>query len=174
MSDASLLARLSRRLSQIETGVLVTLVAALVFFAALQIVLRQFLDTSLPWADPLMRNLVLWTAMLGAMAAAQDDKHLRVDALERLVSGVKLRVVRFLTRGFAAAIAFVFAWQSARFVGFEREDAQIAFLGVARWMCELIMPFGFAVIGLRFGIAALVAPPPHEKAPAVDLPPEAR
>lgn len=173
MSGDSALARVSRWLHRIETGVLVTLVAALVFFAALQIVLRQFFETSLQWADPLMRNLVLWTAMLGAMAAAQDDKHLRVDALERLVTGVTLRIVRFATRGFAAAIAFIFAWQSARFVGFERADGQIAFLGVARWMCELIMPFGFAVIGLRFGIAALVAPPPPSE-PAVVAPAESR
>jgi TRAP-type C4-dicarboxylate transport system permease small subunit len=173
VSEHSLLTRLSRWLQRIETGLLVTLVAALVFFAALQIVLRQFFETSLQWADPLMRNLVLWTAMLGAMAAAQDDKHLRVDALERLVSGVKLRIVRFATRGFAAAIAFIFAWQSARFVGFEREDGQIAFLGVARWMCELIMPFGFSVIGLRFAIAALVTPPQEPVLP-VGVPPESK
>jgi TRAP-type C4-dicarboxylate transport system permease small subunit len=68
-------------LTLIEDYALVALVGLLVVFAGLQIVLRLFFESGIVWADALLRHLVLWTAMLGAMTAARENKHLAIDAI---------------------------------------------------------------------------------------------
>ena len=69
----------SRWLERVENGLIAVLVLAMVLLAGAQILLRNLFGTGIEWADPLLRALVLWTAMLGALAAARDDKHIGLD-----------------------------------------------------------------------------------------------
>src|SRR5690348_3234189 len=73
-------------LRRIEDWLLAILVLILVVLAGGQIVLRDFFHTGISWADPLMRQLVLWTGMLGALAAVRDEKHIALDVLQRFLS----------------------------------------------------------------------------------------
>src|SRR4051812_6244482 len=54
-----------RWLQWIEDGILAVLVLTLVALAGTQILLRDLFHTGISWADPVMRDLVLWTGMLG-------------------------------------------------------------------------------------------------------------
>jgi TRAP-type C4-dicarboxylate transport system permease small subunit len=47
------------------------------------------------------------------------------------------------------------AWYSFAYVQLEYEDHTIAFLNVPTWLCQTILPFGFAVIALRFAISVV-------------------
>jgi TRAP-type C4-dicarboxylate transport system permease small subunit len=89
-------------LHRFEDGLIAFLVLLLVVLAGAQIVLRNFFDSGLPWADPVLRALVLWTGLLGALAAVREDKHISLDVLSRLLTGSGLRVARFLKYKFSS------------------------------------------------------------------------
>ena len=90
-----------RWLDRIENGLIAVLVLAMVLLAGAQILLRNLFDSGIEWADPLLRALVLWTAMLGALAAAREDKHIGLDLVTHFVRGRTKRVLRFVALGFA-------------------------------------------------------------------------
>lgn len=144
-----------RLLHGLEDGILAALVLTLVAVAGGQILLRLFWQTGLDWADGLLRALILWTALIGAMVAAREDKHLKLDALARWLHGPALWFSRFLAQGFAAAISALLAWYSISLVQLERESQTVAFGLVPTWITQLIMPVSFAIISLRFGLRAL-------------------
>jgi TRAP-type C4-dicarboxylate transport system permease small subunit len=75
------LSRLDRAGRLLENIILVTLLSGMILLAVGQIVLREVFDTGIIWADQLVRLIVLWLAMMGAMAACREDRHIRIDAL---------------------------------------------------------------------------------------------
>ena len=155
--------RLAGLLAWLEDAVLVLLLSLMVVLAGGQILLRNGLDAGLVWADPLLRVLVLWVGLVGAMAAARADRHITVDVLSRLLSPRARRYTRALTDVCTAAVCAVLAWHAARLVVTEYQGGAIAFADVPAWVCELILPLGFGVMGLRYlalGIGRLRGAPP--------------
>ena len=144
------LGRLAGLLGRVEDALLVLLLSVMVALAAGQILLRNAFDAGLFWGDPLLRVLVLWVGMVGAMAAARADRHITVDVVARLLPPRARRYARALTDACAAAVCGVLAWHAGRFVVAEYGSGAIAFAGVPAWTCELILPLGFAVMGLRY------------------------
>ncbi|MCU0767555.1 MAG: TRAP transporter small permease [Gammaproteobacteria bacterium] len=144
------LERVAAALERVEDAVLVLLMGALVALAGAQIVLRNLFDSGLLWADPAVRVLVLWVALLGAMAAARQGRHITVDLVARVLPPRLAAPVRALTDLFAAAVCGLLAWHAARLVAMEWEAGTVAVGGVPTWVAQLIVPAGFAVIGLRY------------------------
>ena len=66
-------------LHRIEDGILVAILCLMIGLAALQIVLRNFLGAGIVYADMLVRILVLWIGLVGAMVAARQNKHISID-----------------------------------------------------------------------------------------------
>lgn len=149
---------LVRVLHSVETALLVLLVLTLVGLSGAQIVARLLFDGGWAWIDPVTRALVLWTAMIGALVAARDDRHINLDALTRLLRGRVQRIVRFLTLGFAAAICALLAWYGWQLVELDRESATAAFGPVMAWHVELVLPLGFGLLALRLFVRACIAP----------------
>lgn len=147
-------------LGKIENWLLAILVLILVALAGAQIILRNLFDTGLSWADPLLRALVLWTGMLGALAAVRDDKHIALDVLQRFLAPRAQRVARVLTLGFAAAMCALMAWYSVDLVKIDLASGGKAFANVPSWLIESILPAGFGLMALRFLLRAF-APPAH-------------
>lgn len=158
-------AALLRWIDRIETAIVAVLVLAMVLFAGAQILLRDLFDTGIAWADPLLRALVLWTAMLGALAAARDDKHIGLDLLTHFVRGRVRRVMRVIALLSAAAIAAAMGWYGAQLVMLDYGSGTNAFARVPSWCVELILPIGFALLAVRLAIRAFL--PPHSDAPAL-------
>jgi len=149
-------------LRRMENAIITILVLLLVVLAGVQILLRNFFETGLSWADPLLRALVLWSGMLGALAASSEDKHISLDVLSRFLHGRALRVVRILTLGFAAAVCGIVAWFSGLLVKIDLEVATFAFAFVPSWAIEIILPVTFALMAIRFALRAFILPPlPH-------------
>jgi len=134
----------------IESGILVAVLTSMILVAAYQVVARNFFDTGLLWGDGLVRVLVLWIALVGAMVASRDDGHIRMDILSRFVSARVNRHLKRFTCAFTCVVLFVFGWYSLQFVLIEFEDQMIAFASVPAWVCESIMPVGAFVMGFRY------------------------
>ena len=165
MSNESATSRALHHLRRIENGLLAVLVLVLVGLAGTQIVLRVFFETGLAWADSFSRSLVLWTGMLGALAAVSDDKHIALDVLQRFLSPRIQRVARIATLGFAALLCAAMAWYGTGLVAIDyAEGLQSGGGSVANALracfAESILPVAFGLMALRFALRAL-APPAH-------------
>ncbi len=112
--------------------------------------MRNLFDVGFIWIDPMLRVMVLWVGMLGALVATRLDKHITIDVLTRLLSPGWQLISRIFTRLFTALVAGIIAWHAARFVIDEREMGSIAFSGIPAWILELIIPLGFGLIAIRY------------------------
>lgn len=145
----------ARRARRVEEAVLGSLVAAMVFLAALQIVLRNGFRTGLSWAEPFLGYAMLWLTMLGALAATGRHKHITVDLVSHLAPPRARRILRVLTDVLAGFVCVGLCAASVRFVQFQREAANTAFLGIPEWRLYLVLPAGFALMALRFAVQAV-------------------
>lgn len=152
---------------RIEDILLALLLSTLVLLAPLQIVLRNFFDTGWIWADPFLRVLVLWIALLGALAASRQNKQISIDVVSKLLSSRAKAMVGILTGLFTTVVCSVVAYQSWLFVSGEREFGSKAFGDVPAWLCQSVIPFAFAMIAVRHfghtlshaGVALGLSPP---------------
>ncbi len=141
-------------LHRCEDILLSLLLAAMIFLAAGQILLRNLFETGFTWADPVVRVLVLWVALLGALAASRDDRQRNVDMLSRWLPERLRNTVRTVTCLATAAISATVAWHAGRFVSEEMEYATTAFSNIPTWVLASIIPIAFAGIGLRYLLLA--------------------
>ncbi|MEN8259822.1 MAG: TRAP transporter small permease [Pseudomonadota bacterium] len=148
--------RLLRVLRLVEDGLLVFVLSAMIALSGAQILLRNVWQAGFTWGDPLLRVMVLWIALLGAMAATRDDKHITIDILSRHLSAKGRLFSRLLTDAFTSVVCGLLAYHGARFVILEYEVEAMAFSRVPAWVCELIIPIGFTVITLRFACAVFL------------------
>lgn len=150
------LRRILRIGALIEDGLLVGLLAAMIVLAISQIVLRNLFDSGIVWADSVLRMAVLWVGLLGALAATRDDKQITVDVLSRLLSQRWRGVARVVTDLFTCAIAGVVAWHAGRMVQMAHEFGDKTTFGPPTWIFQLILPFGFGLISVRYLIYAVI------------------
>ena len=136
--------RLLNTVRYIENGLLVLLLTAMIGLAGSQILLRNLFDSGIGWADPVLRVLVLWVGMLGAMIATQQDKHIRIDLLTRYLSPTWRERTAHLNHLFSAIVCGLLAWHSGRFVYFEWQDGNTLINNIPVWIAELILPIGYS------------------------------
>lgn len=134
----------------LENAVLGIILFAMIALAATQVVLRGGFDSGLAWADEALRLLVLWAAMLGAIAATRDNMHLRIDLLSRFLPAIWRRAVAVLVDLFAAVVALILAWYSWRFVAESREFEDQVFGNLPAWPFQAVLPVAFALIAWRY------------------------
>jgi TRAP-type C4-dicarboxylate transport system permease small subunit len=139
----------------LEDVLIAALLAGLILLASAQIFLRNALSIGLPWADGLVRLTVLWLALLGAIAAGRDRRHIAVDVLGRNLPPQLRRAVDVLTNGFAAIVTGLLARYSWAFVEDSRAYGDVLVDGWPAWMLQLILPVGFGLLCYRYVVQAL-------------------
>ena len=137
-----------------ETFLLLFFLLTAILLASAQILLRNFFDSGIVWADSALRMLVLWIGMIGAMFASRNKKHIRIDVLSHYLP-YKLRdnIWRF-TEIITAIVCGLAAYFSIEFIKYEYEDGLIAFANVPVWVCETIIPIAFSIMALRYFVYA--------------------
>jgi TRAP-type C4-dicarboxylate transport system permease small subunit len=139
-----------RALHRLEDAVLAALLLVMIVLAPLQVVLRDVFEAGITWVDPLLRVLVLWVGMLGALAASRDGRHITIDVLSRILPDRARAVADAVTSLFAAAVSGLVAWHAGRFVWTELQFESTAFSGLPAWTLQSILPFAFGFIALRY------------------------
>jgi TRAP-type C4-dicarboxylate transport system permease small subunit len=145
----------------LENTLLAVVLLAMIGLAATQVLLRGVLGGGVVWADEALRLLVLWAAMLGAIAASRDNVHLRIDLLSRFLPVTWRRVTAVLVDLFAAAVSAILAWYSWRFVAQTREFGDQVLGSWPAWAFQAILPAAFALIAYRYlaGLPRHFGPP---------------
>jgi C4-dicarboxylate transporter DctM subunit len=121
----------------------------IVFLPLIEVVGRALTGTGIPGSIDYVRHLTLWVAFLGATIAARQDRHLALG-FATFLRGPWRDAASIAAGSVGTAVSLVLAVASAQMVWGER--LAITTLGgvVPQWVTQLIMPFGFALIGLRF------------------------
>jgi TRAP-type C4-dicarboxylate transport system permease small subunit len=149
-SKASGWGRAERVARAVETWLVVVILGGLILFGAAQILLRNVFSISFAWGDGLTRLAVLWLALLGALAASRDGRHITMGAVGRLLPQRLQRFAQLVADVFAAAVSAALAWYSWVFVSDSREFGDVLLDGIPAWWLQAIMPIAFALMAYQF------------------------
>jgi TRAP-type C4-dicarboxylate transport system permease small subunit len=139
-----------RTLTVAVSALLVLSFAIMLGLAALQVLLRFFFHTGIPWGDIAARNLVLWVGFFGAYHATRENKHFRIDVLTRfLLPRIRYGLFAF-TDLFAAVVTYYLLRASLTFVSTALDPDAVAFLGIPQAVIASIVPLGFGLIIAQF------------------------
>jgi len=139
-------------MARIEDYLLVLLLVAMVLLAFLQILLRNVFGTGFIWIESLVRQMLLWVALVGAMVATREHRHITLDAISRFVSGRVRTFVAFLCDTFASVVCALMAYASFQVFFMEFQDPKLSQImsGLPAWASLLTLPLAFGVMTLRF------------------------
>jgi TRAP-type C4-dicarboxylate transport system permease small subunit len=151
----ALLGRFDRIGRAIETALLVLVLSILILVAAGQIVLREFFDIGFIWANELQNLMVLWLAMIAAVAACRDNRHIRIDALSHVLPKPAIRATRVIVDLFAAGVCVIIAWQVYRYIQLEIEFEDTLLVDTPAWLIHSVVPVAFLLTAYRFVVSAI-------------------
>jgi TRAP-type transport system small permease protein len=80
------LERLVRALGQVELGLGIFLVLAMVVMIGVQVITRYFFDQPLAWVEELCTYAFIWTVFVGASCALRLNRHIAIEAFQLLLS----------------------------------------------------------------------------------------
>jgi len=154
-SHSSWAARAARVGLALENALLVALLGFLIVFSFAQIVLRNVFSIGVTWGDGLTRVVVLWLALLGALAASRDGRHIRMNAFVQWLPPRLQVVVGAGADLFAAVVSAALAYFAFEFVRDSHRYGDTLLGQFPAWWFESIMPVAFALIAYRFAVHAL-------------------
>jgi len=140
---------------RIETALMSVLLLGIVALATLQIILRNFFSYAIFWADDLIRLGVLWLAVIGALAASRDGRHLAIGIVPRYFPASWHKPAAITAAVFAAAITALLSWQAFRFVADSYRFADTVLGNLPAWAFQVVMPVGFCLMSYRFLVQAV-------------------
>ncbi len=143
------------------TGLLALCLAAMLVVAAAQILWRNAFRMAIPHSEELLEWLVLWIAMLGAIAASAGSRHITIDALSHVLSDTGRRWAGIVSQLFAMTVCLALLFITGAYWIDTMGYGETTLGRVPRWILETILPAAFAVMAgahcshmvslLRFG-----------------------
>lgn len=142
--------KINRFIHLFEDGLLIFMLGSMILLALSQIILRNFFDSGVEWSEPLLRVMVMWLGLLGAIAATKQSNHIKIDVVSRLLPNKGKVISTVIANLFSAIICIIVSYYALQFVLMDYEDGMMAFSNVPAWLCESIIPVGFGLMALRF------------------------
>lgn len=150
-----ILKQVDQFLEKIEGHLIVLILSLMILLSFGQMLLRNFFDMGIVWGDTLLRQWVLWVGFLGASIAARKNKHISIEVLSNLPSPYWNQIIKAFTRLSAGIISGFLAWAAWSFMLFEKESESILFLDIPVWVFQIILPYSFMIIAIRFIISGI-------------------
>jgi TRAP-type C4-dicarboxylate transport system permease small subunit len=139
-----------RWLHHIEDLLLASVLSIMLILSVLDIAMRLITGGSLIWIPPVLQVLVLWLGLLGALLASRSQEHIAIDVVSRFVGPFGKKVCGISGSLFAAIVCAIVAYYAVVFIQQSIEYDDIAFAQVPAWPLQLIIPFTFSLMALRF------------------------
>jgi C4-dicarboxylate transporter DctQ subunit len=147
---ATILHRLDSAGRFVENVFLVGLLGGLILLSVAQIIAREVFETGFFWSGELVRIMVLWLAMVGAVAACRENRHIRIDAIGHLLSDRSVAIARIVVDIFAAGICALVGWHAWRYLQLEVEFEDTVLIDTPAWIAHAIVPVAFGLLSYRF------------------------
>jgi len=151
------MATASHLMKRVEDAMLALLLAAMIFIGGWQIFMRNALGVSLSWADESQRLLLLWLALLGAMAASRDRRQLRIDLASRYLTGLPKRALESFADLVTAIVSGIIGWYALNFVRETYSFGDVLVGNVPAWIVQAILPVAFLMIAFRHFLDAILS-----------------
>jgi tripartite ATP-independent transporter DctM subunit len=175
--SAGIFGRLAWWVGRTEDAILVIALLLMALIPVVELVGRTWFSTGIAGATEYLQHLTLWIGFLGAMLATREGKHLKIAAalnsLPPRLSRLSHCLVAFISAAvcaglFGAGLQLVVAeapglpsWTAKIIPDFvERwldpfglfQSGGLTTVGgwIPIWLAEAVMPFGFAVMAIRF------------------------
>ena len=149
----SFLLQLQRWGDKICIGFLTLSLATMLGLTLLSLVLRWF-QVSFLWLDPLVRHVVFLSAFFGGVQAISRGQHIAMDLLSRYLHHHERWVIYHWHQKLIGLVSLggvlwllLASWP---FVVSEWNDGGMGFLGIHSGVLVSIIPFGLALLALRF------------------------
>jgi TRAP-type C4-dicarboxylate transport system permease small subunit len=134
-----------------EDALLVTCLVVMVVLAFFNIIARNFGGGGIAWADKVLINLVLWVAMLGGAIASKSNDHIKIDIVSPFVPAQYHKYFNVFTQFFAGIVTAILCYEAYQLVATIEYPEHREFIPhIQTWMPMAIMPFGFALMSIRF------------------------
>ncbi len=137
-------------LDRVERLLLCLLLTAMILFACLQIVLRTFFESGLLFIDPLLRYLVLWCGLIGAVSGTGQGKHIALDITGDHLPKKLQPWITLVTYLFSSLAAGGLTWAAWRFLAGEIDFGGPGPLSLPLWFWKGIFPVAFGLITLKY------------------------
>ncbi len=142
-------------LSKAEAWAIILLLSVMVILSGSQVILRNFFNQGILWADIFLRQIVLWVGLIGASLAVRERKHISIDVLPRMLPKSWSKPIRIFTDFSAGIISAFLTYAAWIFLQFEKEAETVLFNNIPVWFFQTILPISFGLISIRFILAAL-------------------
>ena len=137
-------------LTKAENLVVALALAIMLVLPLAEAFLRRTLHVSIPGSVSVVQHMVLIVGMLGGAIAARENRLLALSNLaETRLKGKWKDSARMFTSGLGAVICIFLAFAAFQFAWAERESGSILAYGIPTWAVQLVLPFGFALVGIR-------------------------
>jgi C4-dicarboxylate transporter, DctQ subunit len=145
-----LIKKIENILGRIEALSVTLLLSLMILFSFTQVLLRNFFNDAILWADIFTRQLVLWVGFLGASLAVRENKHISIDFLPNILPKSWGNFIQFTVNLTAGIVSGFLAFAAWRFVQFEMDGQATLFLDTPAWVFQVILPYSFGIISVRF------------------------
>jgi TRAP-type C4-dicarboxylate transport system permease small subunit len=159
--------QVGRTVDRLQEFMLCAFLLLMIILGCLQILSRDFFDSGFIWIDPLLRYLVIWSGLFGAIVATRKGKHIVIDLSSHLLPPRAKPWLAVANNLFAAAVCLALTYAAVVFVKNEAslgDERQL--LGLSSWILNLVFPVSFSFISWEFLTAAvanfreIIGPPP--------------
>lgn len=142
--------------NRIERMILGLILIALIIFGFISVVCRFVLKVPLAWAEELMSFCMVWVAYLGASAAANEHKHIRVSMFVNLLPKFLQKVVTLISNILWLICSFVLVYLGY-FVttGYIARNATSLGGGYPFWVASVAIPIGMILMSIRVILSAI-------------------
>ena len=148
--------KLTGLMDRLEDIVLSTILVSMILLACTQIFLRTFFTSGLLWADPLLRYLVLWSGLIGAVAATGQGKHIALDIIGKNMPAVFAPWLALLSHIFSCLVSSGLTWAAVIFIRGEWEYSAAGPLSLPLWFWNSIFPLAFFFMAVKYLFLSLL------------------
>lgn len=139
-----------RAVNMIGESILAILLSATLLLACTQIFMRMITGGSLLWFDPLLRYLVLWSGLFGAVMATLKNKHIAIDIASFILPDSTKPYIELIIFLFATLTASALTWAAVGFILSEIEYGGPGLFNLPTYIWNLAFPITFAVMALIY------------------------
>jgi C4-dicarboxylate transporter DctQ subunit len=143
--------RFPNLVNRLEEGLMATFLAIMTILTSLQVLLRYAFNTSLIWSLEATTYCFAWLVLIGMSYCVRTRAHIALDLLVKRFNDRLRRLIGLL------AITVCLCYSLLMFYGSSILVQRLYWLGneardlpIARWLLSIILPFGFALLTLRF------------------------
>jgi C4-dicarboxylate transporter DctQ subunit len=141
---------MNKIIGRLEEGILALLLAGMTVLTFTQVVLRYLFNTGFVWALEATIYMFAWLILIGISYGVRVHAHIGIDFVVKVLPPRARRIAGMVAIAFCLLYAGLMLHGSYNYIyRMYRLGARAEDIPVQRWILSIILPIGFALLGLR-------------------------